>query len=671
MKLRYILFALLFGAAAVSCQQQKVGPYSEIQVSDTYLHIDVNGGSATLEVTTTGEWAIDETSVPEWLAVEPMTGVAGTSTVTFSAEATKATNIAEVKLNCDGKTQYINVIQYAQKGEVKVMSVAEALELINTVDKHDGQSYYLDGEHCVKGIVCKIDDVDTGEYGNATYFLSDNGKLESDKWLEVYRGYWLNGDKFTKKDAFAVGDELTIMGQLMSYKGAPETVQYTAYVVSIKKSLITVTPAEFEVGKEESTVVAKVVYSGDDLSFSTDAEWLTVSGMNRVKDTTMVSVHVSANDADARVGVITLSSSKDKDYSAVTVTVSQAAGFAAMPLPYEESFLGGMGGWEAVDVVPAEGTASIWTQSAKYGMVATSGKKVVAQAELISPNIDLAEVSSAVLSFDHVWRNVGDRFQDLKLFASVDSGETWEEILIPGWSTGTDWNYVSSGDISLKKFAGNLVMLKFQYNSTEAAFGTWEIRNLKVVEGAAVIKTIAGLVDDTVAAEAEWTGEFTDAIVTYVNGKNAFIEDATGGIQLFKNAGHSLVPGQKISGAVAGKVKLYNGYAELTDINLTGATVSEGEVPAPKVLTIAALLGSYLRWQNCQVMLEGVTFDTPLTSSNRNGVISQNGVTLAAYSQVKGQVIMEGTGNLLCWPSRYNATLQVGCWDSAHFTPQE
>lgn len=651
---------------AVSCEVETTETLSEIQLSESYVSIDVNGGSATLDFTASNAWNVDAESVPEWLTVEPMSGAAGAASVKFSAGATKATNKAEVKILCDKATQYINVIQFAAKADPVVLTVAEAIAIIKTVDKGDGQSYNVDGEYYVKGIVSKIDEIDTGQYGNATYYISDNGKHEDGKWLEIYRGYWLDGAKFTKVE-FAVGDELTVAGQLMSYKGTPETVQNTARVISYKKSLVSVSPTSFEVSKDGETVVAKVLYSGDGLEFSSDSEWLTVSGMNRVKDTTMVSIRAAANTAEARVGTITLTSSKDKDTSSVAVTVTQGAGFSAFPLPYEETFLAGKGGWETVDVVPVEGVSDIWIWDSKYGMKASATKKVESQADLVSPNIDLSGVQSAVLSFEHVSRFAANVWEELKLFVTDDNGVTWTELLIPAFSSGSDWNFVSSGDISLKKFAGKLIKIKFQYNSNANAYATWEIKNLKVAEGEPVIASIAGIVDNTVAAEAEWTGTFKDAVVSYVNGGSAFIEDATGGIQLYQS-GHTLKAGQKINGTVSGKVKLYNAYAELTSLNVSGATVTDGAVPEPKVLTIAELLKCYLRWQNCQVKLENVTFDTPLDADNRNGVVSQNGTTIAAYSQVKGKVLMSGTGNLICWPTRYNATLQLGCWDSSHFT---
>ena len=671
MKFKYII-AALFLSLAVGCVQEEISTLSEIQVSESYLSIDVNGGSASTTVNATQGWQVDPASVPAWLTVSPMSGNAGSSQLTFSAGGTKATNNAEVKIVCAGQTQFVNIIQYAVKGEPKILSVREVVDLIRSGE--------YAGEHYVKGIVCKIDEISTS-YGNATFYLSDDGTFkgsyEADgsgdgNWFEVYRAYWLNNTKFTTGNEFAIGDEITIVGELTSYKGTPETNQNAAWVYSIKKSLVSVTPSAFEVGKDETTVVAKVLYSGDALEFSSDADWLNVSGMTRVKDTTMVNIHVTANDADARTGVITLASSKGKDSSKVTVTVNQAPGFSAFALPFEQTFLDGKGAWETVDVVPMDGVASIWTQDSKYGMKATSTKKGDSQAELISPNIDLSGVSSAVLTFQHVQRFAGNVNDELKLFGSIDNGETWQEILIPVYSPGNKWDFVDSGEISLKKFAGNLLILKFVYKSTPDYYATWEIKNLKIVEGEAAITNIAQLNGATVAAETEFTANFTDAVVTYVNGGNAFIEDATGGIQLYLRD-HGLVAGQKISGKVTGKTKLYNGYAEATAWNISEATVEEGaEIPCT-TLTVAQLLASYLRYQNCQVKLEGVTVTDALVaeSNDRNGKIAQDGAELALYAQIKNAIdVPEGKGTLIGFPTRYNANLQIGVWDSGHFTAE-
>lgn len=67
----------------------------------------------------------------------------------------------------------------------------------------------------VKGIVSQIDEVNT-QYGNATYYISDDGSTASQ--LEVYRGYSLGGAKFTSQDELKMGDKVTVKGVIRNYK---------------------------------------------------------------------------------------------------------------------------------------------------------------------------------------------------------------------------------------------------------------------------------------------------------------------------------------------------------------------------------------------------------------------------------------------------------------------
>lgn len=237
MKLKYIIGALFLGLLTLSCQREEVYTLSDIKIEKSYLAIDVNGGTVTLNFNAGGAWSIDNTSKADWLSIYPTSGGAGDISVSLSAESTKATRNAEISILCGDQTQYVNIVQYAQKTDPVIMTVAEALALIKTVDKGDGGSYNLDGEFYVKGTVCRIDEI-SPSYGNATFYLSDDGKYEDGKWLEVYRGKWLDNKAYTTGNEFAVGDEITIVGKLMSYKGTPETVQGESYVYAIKKSLI-------------------------------------------------------------------------------------------------------------------------------------------------------------------------------------------------------------------------------------------------------------------------------------------------------------------------------------------------------------------------------------------------------------------------------------------------
>ena len=74
----------------------------------------------------------------------------------------------------------------------------------------------------VKGIISEISEIDTGSYGNATYYISDP---DSYTRLYVYRGYGLGGKKFTSADELAVGKEVLIKGKLTTYNGTPQIAQ--------------------------------------------------------------------------------------------------------------------------------------------------------------------------------------------------------------------------------------------------------------------------------------------------------------------------------------------------------------------------------------------------------------------------------------------------------------
>lgn len=95
----------------------------------------------------------------------------------------------------------------------KAYTVAKALELITAGEGLDTKVY-------VKGTITNVSEVDTGEYGNATYTISDDAAKTNE--LLVYRGYYLNGEKFTAADQIKVGDNVVVYGKLVDYKGTKE-----------------------------------------------------------------------------------------------------------------------------------------------------------------------------------------------------------------------------------------------------------------------------------------------------------------------------------------------------------------------------------------------------------------------------------------------------------------
>ena len=96
---------------------------------------------------------------------------------------------------------------------IDTLSVAEALALIEASENTSDSVY-------VKGIVSQIDSVYYTYYGNANYYISDDGTTDSQFY--IYRGLGLNGASFTSADDLLVGDTLIVYGVLTSYNSTPE-----------------------------------------------------------------------------------------------------------------------------------------------------------------------------------------------------------------------------------------------------------------------------------------------------------------------------------------------------------------------------------------------------------------------------------------------------------------
>lgn len=84
----------------------------------------------------------------------------------------------------------------------------------------------------ITGKISQIDEV-SAQYGNATYYISDDGTTANQ--LMVFRGKYLNNEKFTAEDQIKVGDEVKIAGVLTNYKkGDTVTKEVTnSYIVSL------------------------------------------------------------------------------------------------------------------------------------------------------------------------------------------------------------------------------------------------------------------------------------------------------------------------------------------------------------------------------------------------------------------------------------------------------
>lgn len=274
-----------------------------------------------------------------------------------------------------------------------------------------------------------------------------------------------------------------------------------------------------------------------------------------------------------------------------------------------------------------------WTISSDNDYVkATAGSKRNAEGWLISPVIDMTDATRPVMEFEHAGKFFGNMQEEATLWASVD-GESWEQITIPTYFTNNDWKFVTT-QIDLQKYAGKKVRFGFKYVSTTAAYGTWEIKNFKVNDGEIVITyddmTVAELCELT-KAQDNINLTFTDALVTYVQEKSAYIREGENAICAY-DLGIDLKKGQTINGPVKVDFELYRGMHEIkantatTDSELTITDAAAGATVAPTEATLSELLkgkhaADYIVLRGVQIIseeaapgakgLNGATAETP------------------------------------------------------------
>lgn len=100
-------------------------------------------------------------------------------------------------------------------------TVAKALELIAAGEGLDAKVY-------VKGQITRIKEVNTEQFGNATYDISDDAKAANK--LTVFRGYFYDNKHFTSNDQIKVGDVVVVYGKLVNYNNnTPQVTNSSIY----------------------------------------------------------------------------------------------------------------------------------------------------------------------------------------------------------------------------------------------------------------------------------------------------------------------------------------------------------------------------------------------------------------------------------------------------------
>ena len=323
MKLRYFIpaFIALVGAMMVSCSDEDtVTLLDEIQVSRSYVPINIEGGEATIDVNAKADWSMSiilkEKETEEnykWLTVTPMEGKAGETKVKFSAPATENGRNAELIINCAGRTQRIKVIQ-----GLPVVQDATCAEVIAGPES---KTYRVTG-----AITRWANNYE--KYGNM--WISD-GTGE----IQIYGMADKNGKLANNPVAswgLEIGDVITVEGPKSVYNGITELVDVK--VVKIVKSLLKIEgydPEDATIPQEGGDVTVNLNCKGNGLSVEipeSAKNWLAISEITAGSNPT-VTFHANANAGGDRSAVVTFKTSNGSQESAVTATINQKGSIVA------------------------------------------------------------------------------------------------------------------------------------------------------------------------------------------------------------------------------------------------------------------------------------------------------------------------------------------------------
>ena len=183
------------------------------------------------------------------------------------------------------------------------------------------------------------------------------------------------------------------------------------------------------------------------------------------------------------------------------------------------------------------------------------------------------------------------------------------------------------------------------------------------------IAGLAGLRAKVTSTTAQqYTVNVTNAVVTYVNGKNAYLQTAEGAVLCFGNDALDLVKGQKFDGQLIVSAKLYNSLVEITSIDTKDATVGEATADelTPQVVTVADIIANPTAYESRYVTIKDVQVTAAF--NNRNATVKQGEDSYALRQNGKDELsvnlndIIDVTG----FPSIFGKTLQFSVYEQDH-----
>ena len=318
---KYLLIALAAittVGTCVSCDEDdKVTLLDEVQVSSSYVTFAAGGSTSTITLKATDSWSFDQSTVPAWVTINPMSGGAGETNVSFTAGPAADTQSATVMLNCGGKTQRINLLQQTEKRELPISTCAEVIA------GADGVTFR------VRGICTAIANTN---YGN--FYINDGTGT-----VYIYGTVDAKGAYNWASFNIEVGDEVTVEGPKTTYNGTVELVD--ASFISVNKSLIKcdstyvagVKSSELPIEGGEIKAYLTNKANGVTVNIPEEAKsWLSVTGIDIKGTKNVVTLLAAPNAGGDRSTTISFVTSDGKKTYTAEQAISQKGAILEVPV---------------------------------------------------------------------------------------------------------------------------------------------------------------------------------------------------------------------------------------------------------------------------------------------------------------------------------------------------
>lgn len=395
----------------------------------------------------------------------------------------------------------------------------------------------------VKGIICSIKEAPNSQYGNATFYISADGKTSSEQFY-VFRCHNLENKKFTDNDVLNVGDEVIIYGKVVNYKGnTPETVQNEAYIYS--HSATTDKPEETV---EMSVAEAIAAYSGtptpaavkgyivgwvEGQSYESGAKFngnvtddtektdvLLADSPDETDPAKCIPVQLPSGAVRSKVNLkdnpdnykkqVTLTGSIEKYFGVPGLKSVTKALFEGESddntgdgddtqeptgkIYLKEAFAESLGAFKTAQIVNDYAWKHEVYNDKAYAKVSgyANGASQDAESWLISPAIDFTGETVARITFDYVV-NKGDASLAAKNHQLMITDNYTGDFYTTEWTAvdfgatnDNTWTFRSASAAVPAQFMGkSAVVIAFKYTSTTSASSTWELNNVVVSGDAA------------------------------------------------------------------------------------------------------------------------------------------------------------------------------------------